>query len=330
MRHWATHPLLLLISLGMVLAVNGCAQQDKSVQPPEAALAPVEASASVDKAVGNTGDIITYAITVNHDAGISLTIPDIGEAIAGFRIIDFGQDPTKTEGGRSVARRWYTLRGDLVGSYILPGVALPYEHEGESATVTTSEIFVEIQSVLPADGSAKDIRGLKPLKRVHLQPQWPRNLAIGGGVGLLLLAGYLLWRRRQHLETVLPPIPPDELAFAALNDLRTTDFSDPEAVRRYYFAISETLRTYLEGRYGFNATDLTTEELLPRLRQHVPLASQATSDLRHFFVHTDHVKFAGHAPSPSEIETTYESALSFVESTRPHSTPESESEEAAA
>jgi len=314
----------------MVLAVNGCAQQDKSVQPPGAALAPVEASASVDKAVGNTGDIITYAITVNHDAGISLTIPDIGEAIAGFRIIDFGQDPAKTEAGRTVARRWYTLRGDLVGSYILPGVTLPYEHEGESATVTTSEIFVEIQSVLPADGSAKDIRGLKPLKRVHLQPQWPRNLAIGGGVGLLLLAGYLLWRRRQRLETVLPPIPPDELAFGALNDLRTTDFSDPEAVRRYYFGISETLRTYLEGRYGFNATDLTTEELLPRLGQHVPLASQATSDLRRFFVHTDHVKFAGHAPSPSEIETTYESALSFVESTRPHSTPESESEEAAA
>ena len=47
--------------------------------------------------------------------------------------------------------------------------------------VSTSEIFVEIQSVLPQDGSAQDIKGLKPIKRVERPLPW-REIGIVTGL----------------------------------------------------------------------------------------------------------------------------------------------------
>ena len=59
----------------------------------------------------------------------------------------------------------------------------------------------------------------------------------------------------------------------ALDALRQTDFTDLEAVRDYYFRISEVLRAYIEGTFPLNATDLTTEEILPRLAEIAELES---------------------------------------------------------
>ncbi|SVE07896.1 uncharacterized protein METZ01_LOCUS460750, partial [marine metagenome] len=130
----------------------------------------VEAQASVDKAVATTGDILAYTITVKYTDDVDISIPEQGSEIAGFRIIDFGRDKATREGNRNVVSLWYKLRGDLVGSYILPKTTITYRAKGDEAakltSIETSEIFVEIQSVLPQDGSATDIRDLKPLRRI--------------------------------------------------------------------------------------------------------------------------------------------------------------------
>jgi hypothetical protein len=295
---------------------------------------PVEARAAVDRAVATTGDLITYRVTVDYDAAYGVEIPEPGAEIAGFRIIDLGREEPQRSEERIVEERWYRLRADLVGSYVLPPVTVSYRRsveDGLSAsesteqaaveTVETSAIFVEVESVLPVDGGAEDIRDLKPLRRIGRGPPW---VWIGAALGLVLLAAgvvaLLRWWRR---EVVAPQVPPHELAFAALDALRGTDFSDPRAVRRFYFAISEVVRAYVEGRFGLNATDLTTEEILAGLSGLSELDGEASASLGRFLLDTDQVKFAHHGPTPAEIEATYEGALSFVETTGP-AAPEQE------
>ena len=89
----------------------------------------------------------------------------------------------RDEDGRRILERWYKLRADLVGSYVLPPVELAYRlaatagepaaSETPAESVQTSEIFIEVQSVLPAGGEATDIRGLKPLRQVKTPtPVW--------------------------------------------------------------------------------------------------------------------------------------------------------------
>jgi hypothetical protein len=279
---------------------------------------PVVASARVDKAVATTGDLITYTVVIEHDPGFEIELPEPGADIAGLRIIDVGRDEPTERDGKVVDRRWYQLRADLVGTYILPPLRARYRRTGASEwlTLATSQIFLEVKSVLPADGEVTDIRDVKPLIVTDRGPPvW--LLTIAGGMTLLLALVAILWWRRRKRPVSVPPPPPYEVAFAALDSLRQTDFSDLHAVRDYYFRISEILRSYIEGAFSLNATDLTTEEILPRLVSLEGLAEPQRHDLREFLRHTDEVKFAERHPSAGEIEHAYEHALSFVEATAP-------------
>ena len=272
--------------------------------------------------MATTGDVINYTVTVDHDPALEIELPEPGAEIAGFRIFDLGRDEPAERGGRRVESRWYKLRADLVGSYVLPPVTVRYRPAGSDEdwqTVETSAIFVEVESVLPADGEASDIRALKPLRRVRRGPPW---LWIAGGLAALALAAGAAWRWYRRPRPAAPPVPPHVLAFGELEALRGSDFDDPAAVRRFHFRISEIVRAYVEGRWGLNATDLTSEEIVPQLAGLADLPAAEAARLAEFLRATDRVKFAEHRPPPPEIEQTWERALGFVEATRPRPEPE--------
>ncbi|MCB1057517.1 MAG: hypothetical protein KDD11_18610 [Acidobacteria bacterium] len=334
----------ILTALAAALLLSACAQKPAPDANTNADRPPVEAHAGVDKAVATTGDLITYKVTVDYYPAYQVEIPEPGADIAGFRIVEIGSDPTVDKDGRRIETRWYQLRADLVGSYVLPPITVEYHRADEEPpaaapepagepqsgaapasppttveSVQTSAIFVEVASVLPAEGGADDIHDIKPLQPPEPVFPW-RWIALAGAVLLGGLAGWWWWRRRSR-KPAPPPAPAHEIAFAALDRLRGTDFSDPEAVRRFHFEVSEVIRSYIEGRWGLNATDLTSEEIIGLLSSLRGLDAAQASSLRRFLLDTDRVKFAHHQPATPEIEQTYERALSFVEATRPAPEP---------
>jgi hypothetical protein len=340
-----------LILLALVLMISAACQRAPETRESDESRPPVIAEASVDRAVATTGDLITYTVTVDYRPGYRVEIPEPGAEIAGFRIVEVGEEGPTEAGRRIVESRWYQLRADLVGSYVLPPVTVTYSapedapvpdpaaagdegsedgSEGESEasaieaagtetstveTVQTSAIFVEVASVLPTEGGADDIRDIKPLQPPPEAVPW-HWIALAAGALLLAALAWWWWRRRSR-RPAAPPAPPHEVAFEALDRLRGTDFEDPEAVRRFHFAISEVVRVYIEGRWGLNATDLTSEEIIAHLSQLSGLAGEQAVSLRRFLLDTDQVKFADHEPSREEVHQTYERALGFVEATRP-------------
>ena len=314
--------LALALLAALIGLLAGCAESQTPVLAEHRPRAPVEASTAVDRAVATTGDVITYSVTVDRDPLFEVELPEPGAEIAGFRIFDLGREEPVEAGGRLVETRWYKLRADIIGSYVLPPVTVgfrPADSTEEWQTVETSAIFVEVESVLPGDGEATDIRGLKPLRTVRRGPPW---LWIGIGLAALVLAAAAAWAWLRRPRPEAPPIPPHVLAFSDLDALRSTDFQDPAAVRRFHFRISEVIRAYVEGRWSLNATDLTTEEILPELPALADLPPSEARRLGEFLDATDRVKFAEHRPPPSEVEATWERALSFVEATVPRPEPE--------
>lgn len=163
-----------------------------------------------------------------------------------------------------------------------------------------------------------DIRDIKPLERVPLPLPW--GWIALGALALLALAllAYWLWRRRRA-KPEAPPLSAHEVAFAALDRLAATDFADRAALRRAYFELSEVIRAYVEARFGLNATDLTSEEIVRRLPALTELDPVDGERLHRFLADTDRVRFASDAwwPGTLEVRETFERARAFVDSTRP-------------
>ena len=183
-----------------------------------------------------------------------------------------------------------------------------HERFVESATLT-----VEVESVLTQDSEATDIRDIKPLREVREGTRWALWAGLTG-LGAALAIAFWLWRRRRSIEAE-PPRPAHIVALQALRDLEGAEVGTLEALRKYYFEISVVLRTYVEGRFALNATDLTTEEILENLGQ-LDLHHDDGGVLHRFLVDSDLVKFAAHVPTRGEIRRTWDRAVRFVESTK--------------
>ncbi len=319
------------VAFAAALALGACDETGEkptpqaTTPPLESGGAPAEIHASVDRAQATTGDVITYTVDVDHTASIAVDVHEPGASIAGLRILDVGRDTPVTTGNRVREKRWYKLRADLVGSYVLPPVHAMFRYTDKPneppQPLQSSEIFIEVKSVLPSDGGVNDIQDLEDLEVVHRPLRWPWIAATAAGVLAILGGLFWWWRKNRKTVTSAPALPPHERAFRALNSLRKTDFADHAAVRAYYFAISEVVRIYVEGRFGFNATDLTTEEIFARLADVQALQTAQRQSLRDFLMQTDTVKYAARVPDNAHIAHTYEQALTFIEATQPAPAP---------
>jgi hypothetical protein len=185
--------------------------------------------------------------------------------------------------------------------------------------MSTAPISFDVRSLLPAGDQPPQIREIKPLQPIHrARPWW----WIAGATALVLALAAAIaywWRRRrarEETEPQSPPVPAHEIALAALDRLAATEPVGDAAVRRYYFALSEIVRAYIEGRFGLNATDLTSEEIVASLDR-LDLPEARALGLRAFLSDTDAVKFAAHRPQRAEIGAVLDWARRFVEATRP-------------
>lgn len=311
----------------LVAPLAGCRVSETSLSS-NSEREPVEVTAAIDRPSATTGDLVTFTVEVDHDADYEVEIDDAEMNIAGLPLVDFGIGAPRRRRGRIVESRWYRLRADLVGVYELPSLSVHYrlargnnggDADGsdwpELETVSSVSIPFAVESVLPPDGEAREIRDIKPLQELPVERPW-LPWAIGAASVLLLALAWLLWARRRRDLAIEPAVPAHVIALAALDRLRQADLSPLGEVRRHYFRLSAVVRTYVEGRYAFNATDLTTEEIVGGL-DGLPLASDDQRLLKHFLHQADRVKFAAYAPDPREIKEIFRQALTFVESTQP-------------
>ena len=180
--------------------------------------------------------------------------------------------------------KWYTLKADLVGSYILPPVTVPYEYQDEQGEASTAQIFVDVESVLNKDGTSEDIRDIKPL--VPIKRDIRRLIIIGvlGGLtAIFVLAGIIVYVKKQRSrERATPARPAHEIAFEQLDKLQKKNLVETGMVRLYYFELSEIFRQYLENHFSFFAVEQTTEEIYHELAREPRLDENQRDSARQF------------------------------------------------
>ena len=137
---------------------------------------------------------------------------------------------------------------------------------------------------------------------------------------LLVVGGYLMWRRRGSERaadgTVTDPArPPWEIALAELEAL--TPLLRPERSRDYGMASTAILRRYLEARHGLEAPRLTTEEFLVAAAGSPKLGAEERRGLGHFLELGDLFKFGRFTATTAELQELQGAAVAFVLRSRP-------------
>lgn len=277
---------------------------------------PVEITSGVDRAVATTGDIVNYTLTLNRAPEVQAQIPEVGPRITGFRIVDMGYNPEKRVEGRMVSSRWYKLRADLVGSYILPDVEINYQGGDTPKKAVAAPVYVEVASVLGPAGEAKDIRDLKPIIPYPGRPFWFWAAVIGGPILLLLLCWYA-WRRRKQRERAVPERPAWELAREELQRLTELKLLEAGEVKSFFFHLSEIFRRYLERRFSFPALEATQEEIHGYLKSMEWIDEELKKSAEDFLNGSDLVKYAKYIPPAEEIEIRLGQVEEFIEKTVP-------------
>jgi hypothetical protein len=242
----------------------------------------------------------------------------MGSQIAGLRIIDIGSSEPLERDGRKIIDRWYELRADVVGSYIIPGAVFTYrDDQGKTKELKTSQIFIEVKSVIEDKDAAKDIKDIKSLSIIPRDYTLLVGLSIVSVVLIALIGGGLyLYRTRYRKVTVPPEIPAHELAFKELDQLKKEDLISRGIYKEHYFKLSEIFRRYLERRFHFQAVEQTTEEILPALLNLKGVDEKEKGTAQQFLHHTDLVKFAKYIPHADEVEHEHQEAIHFIHKTK--------------
>jgi len=262
--------------------------------------APLSVTSAVNRSRITIGDLITYTVTVSSREDVKVEMPGLGANLGGFEIRDYQVLEPKTEGDRRVSTYQYSISTFQTGEFEIPPLAIRYALPGQSEpqTISTQSIKIVVESLKPSE--AGDIRDVKP--PVEIPRDWGRILqwtALGLVLAAAAAAGFVWYRRRRRQPEVAPPCEPSrpahEVALEALARLEGMTPASRVEVMRYYVDVSQILRVYVEGRWGIDALEMTTEDLLGQLEAS-GLGGSIVDRFRGLLGRCDVVKFAKYEP----------------------------------
>jgi hypothetical protein len=241
------------------------------------------------------GEPFVYELVLTHPAHQRYEL-ELPPELEDFELLS--QERTPPEAGKEPAVTPFRLRMSAfkLGSLPLPQVPFAVSTPDGPRRYVAPGRSVEVGSTLPEDAEAKgeDLRDIQPPAEVAVR-SWT---LVYGALGLLAAALLALgaWRlfqryRERARAAVAPPLPLDVRTRRALDVLKGEDLPARGQVKDFYFRLSEIVRGYLGERYGFDALECTSSELMLRLRAlHTPGLPE--DGLMRFISESDLVKYA--------------------------------------
>lgn len=133
------------------------------------------------------------------------------------------------------------------------------------------------------------------------------------------------YRREGSLLPKKPEPTPYEKAISGLRELKQQQLWESGQEKEYYTQLTDILRQYLYGRFGINASEMTSRQILAALSKNKELTDKRVY-FRQILDMADFVKFAKVRPLPDDNVLAFDNAMRFVEETKPKPPVEEESD----
>lgn len=321
MKTAAKYARILTVSLVMSLTLS-------SISAPRRSASGITVSASVDSAMLVMGDRTTLNVKIDmpeasaRDARI-IDFPVIphGEDYVEWNGVDVvGADSSSviSDGKRTIDYR-FTIQVFDPGTVTLP----PFAVLGGAGADTAFSNVVTFK-VIPVD--VDSLETIHPMESVVAPASkwydyvpdwllWTLLVVLVLGMGAYF-ARHLIHRREEIQLEKAKPVPPYELALSRLRTLKSRNLPESGHEKQYYTELVDILRQYLEGRFGINAMEMTSTQIVRALRD--DKRTRMTADLvKSVLSIADFVKFAKVRPLPDDNVRAFARAEDFVEQTKP-------------
>lgn len=296
--------------------------------------AQVQVEAKLDSAQMFIGQQMNLQLSVTFDAKQKLQLPDIKkgqELIPNIEVVDLGKPDTAVldEGKRLTVSQAYTITAWDSALYRLPPMQVMVDTSRFESKALALKVYTVDVDTLHLDQffPPNDIMELP-----FLWAEW-RMVLLGGILLLLMIACIIyLWYHVKHGKPIVrfvrrkKKLPPHQIAMTEIERIKSERKWAEEDSKEYYTLLTDTLRNYIRDRYGFNALEMTSSEIIDRLVSENN--EEALDELREIFRTADLVKFAKWSTLINENDANLVAAVEYVNQTKiepdPNAKPEPE------
>ncbi|MYD65581.1 MAG: hypothetical protein F4X26_06335 [Chloroflexi bacterium] len=283
--------------------------------------APVDIRVDLEPRSATLGDRVRLTVSVFHTDAVLITA-EPPEPREGLTLVETVPVVTVVlDDGRLRSEFGFTFAAFELGT-MQPGPSRVLWLHEDGRSGATEVVAPPFEVVSAAVGDASALRPLKPQAEFGEPPAaWLRPAIAGGAVAaVLLLAALVLWRRRRHRpEPVAAPVVaatgPEADARRALEEIASSGLLQSGDFGAFYGTIAVVMRRYLEARFVFPATALTTSELDARMDDH-GIERWQSRLAEGLLNRCDAAVYAGYEPDPVAADHDLTVAFEIIELSR--------------
>lgn len=289
--------------------------------PSDPRATPVAVTTRLEPDPSNIGDVLTLEVVAAYPRDVSVNLPT-GLELSGLHVR--GIEPSDPESTGSGLRKTFRIELQYfeVGEGSVPAFPLTWvDADGGVHTLEVPGRTFTVEALLANEADAEPRPDDPP--RSIAYPNALAETIVYSVLGTLVLAlvGWWLGRRwwaKRARTPAPPPVPAHEVALGALDRLEGEDLVNQGRFTEHYLELTEITKAYLEGRFGLDALDRTTEEIRRELIANgARIEPLGADDVIRFLQRADLVKFARFPPEPEEARGATAEVRTMVERTRP-------------
>lgn len=272
------------------------------------------------------GQQTTLHLTVSANRGQKVVMPSFKPSqalIPGIEVVEQSQgDTADIDDNRVQVSRDYILTSFDENVYAIPALNVKVNGKNFHGNPLALKVLtVPVDTVHPNQFyPPKDVQD-----NPFLWSEWSGIFWLS--ILMLLLCGamyYMLLRLKQNKPIIksfriVKRIPAHEKALSEINVIKQQRSENRESQKEYYTRLTNTLREYIVSRFGFNAMEMTSGEIIERLQ--AAGDQKMIDELKQLFRTADLVKFAKYETLINENDANLVNAINFIDQTKTDEKP---------
>ena len=267
--------------------------------------------------------VLHLTVTADKDKAVQLVIPR-DTLMAGVEVLEIPKaDSTLIENDRLLIEQDLLVTSFDSSLYLLP----PFMVIDGADTVYSNQVALKVSTVPVNADKPEEFYDIKNIWKPPfvLADYYPWIFGVLLTLFLICVVAYVIKRMRNR-QSILPfkkpepKLPPHEQAIKELDEIKQQKLWQQGRSKEYYTLITDTLRRYIVDRFGINAMEMTSGEILDIIRKQQE-ATSVYESLKQIMQLADFVKFAKMNPLPDENDLSLMNAYLFINQTKEEEIP---------